>query len=279
MAWLCSGSWKDRGHCSGMGAQHARLCWPWWQRSSHSGRDPQHHASPPYWGETWYLDGGDCLAQPTHPCLPACCFSTLILLHWPLQITIACLPPGQGLSADLRIILGCLTKPLLAVHVMGVKLLLCIQLPALHVTTHPSPSCSILDLFVHALRSSRTSYLITDKTRAGAEASKLQCTCTIQDTTTQCTTCFLVLAQDWHQKLHNNTTPDDIVICEAFIIFLENNADNGAYWRHLTDNGITRERLEGFDRAIKVVPTPLLPSLSPFACLVTWLKSSRDCQR
>ena len=21
--------------------------------------------------------------------------------------------------------------------------------------------------------------------------------------------------EDWHQKLHNNTTPDDIVICEA----------------------------------------------------------------
>lgn len=60
--------------------------------------------------------------------------------------------------------------------------------------------------------------------------------------------------EDWHQKLHNNTTPDDIVICEAYIIFLENNGDNGAYWRHLTDNGITRERLEGFDRAIKVEP-------------------------
>ena len=61
-----------------------------------------------------------------------------------------------------------------------------------------------------------------------------------------------LLVQDWHQKLHNNTTPDDIVICEAFIIFLENNGDNGAYWRHLTDNGITRQRLESFDRAIKV---------------------------
>ena len=66
--------------------------------------------------------------------------------------------------------------------------------------------------------------------------------------------CHAVLSelQDWHQKLHNNTTPDDIVICEAFIAFLDGNGDNGAYWRHLTDNGITRERLEGFDRAIKV---------------------------
>ena len=23
--------------------------------------------------------------------------------------------------------------------------------------------------------------------------------------------------EDWHQKLHNNTTPDDVAICEAFI--------------------------------------------------------------
>ena len=63
-----------------------------------------------------------------------------------------------------------------------------------------------------------------------------------------------MVTQDWHQKLHNNTTPDDVAICEAYIKFLEGNGDNGAYWRHLTDNGITRERLESFDRAIKVHP-------------------------
>ena len=43
-----------------------------------------------------------------------------------------------------------------------------------------------------------------------------------------------------------------MAICEAFITFLERNGDNGAYWRVLTDAGITRERLEGFDRPIKV---------------------------
>ena len=58
--------------------------------------------------------------------------------------------------------------------------------------------------------------------------------------------------QDWHQKLHNNTTPDDVAICEAYITFMERGGDNGAYWRVLTDAGITRERLEGFDRPIKV---------------------------
>ena len=43
-----------------------------------------------------------------------------------------------------------------------------------------------------------------------------------------------------------------MAICEAFITFLERDGDNGAYWRVLTDAGITRERLEGFDRPIKV---------------------------
>ena len=96
--------------------------------------------------------------------------------------------------------------------------------------------------------------------------------------------------QDWHQKLHNNTTPDDIVICEAYIIFLEKNGDNGAYWRHLTDNGITRQRLESFDRAIKVagpVITPLPPpslllpqgaSCTLLASICCWLADHTEQQ-
>ena len=43
--------------------------------------------------------------------------------------------------------------------------------------------------------------------------------------------------EDWHQKLHNNTTPDDVAICEAFIAFLESGADRGAYWSVLSDAG------------------------------------------
>jgi hypothetical protein len=27
--------------------------------------------------------------------------------------------------------------------------------------------------------------------------------------------------EEWHQKLHNNTTPDDVPICKAYIAFLE----------------------------------------------------------
>jgi hypothetical protein len=43
--------------------------------------------------------------------------------------------------------------------------------------------------------------------------------------------------EDWHQKLHNNTTPDDVAICEAYLAFLEKGGDNGAYWRVLSDAG------------------------------------------
>lgn len=57
-----------------------------------------------------------------------------------------------------------------------------------------------------------------------------------------------------HQKLHNNTTPDDVPICQAYLAFLESNGDEGRYWRVLSDNGITRQRLEGFDRPIKSAP-------------------------
>ena len=31
--------------------------------------------------------------------------------------------------------------------------------------------------------------------------------------------------EEWHQKLHNNTTPDDVVICEAFLEFLRSNGN------------------------------------------------------
>lgn len=64
--------------------------------------------------------------------------------------------------------------------------------------------------------------------------------------------------EEWHQKLHNNTTPDDVPICQAYIAFLESNGNLGAYWRTLSDNGVTRQRLEGFDRPI--VNEPKFPA-------------------
>ena len=60
--------------------------------------------------------------------------------------------------------------------------------------------------------------------------------------------------EEFHQKLHNNTTPDDVGICEAYLSFLTTGGDMGAYWGTLSDHGITRERLQSFDRPIVTLP-------------------------
>ena len=56
--------------------------------------------------------------------------------------------------------------------------------------------------------------------------------------------------EQWHQKLHNNTTPDDITICEAVINFLKAKGDLSAYWKTLKEGGITKERLASYERNI-----------------------------
>ena len=61
--------------------------------------------------------------------------------------------------------------------------------------------------------------------------------------------------EEWHQKLHNNTTPDDVLICEAYLAFMANNGDTGLFYRVLEGGGVTRERLRGFERPIKADPT------------------------
>lgn len=46
-------------------------------------------------------------------------------------------------------------------------------------------------------------------------------------------TCKGGMMEEWHQKLHNNTSPDDVVICEALIAHLESGLDVTEYWRKL----------------------------------------------
>lgn len=60
--------------------------------------------------------------------------------------------------------------------------------------------------------------------------------------------------EQWHQKLHNNTTPDDIPICEALLAYLRSGGDMSKYWQVLSANGITRERLASFERKITEEP-------------------------
>jgi alpha-glucan,water dikinase len=60
--------------------------------------------------------------------------------------------------------------------------------------------------------------------------------------------------EQWHQKLHNNTTPDDIAICRAYLEFLRADGQVEAFDRVLAAHGLTRDRLGGYDRPITAVP-------------------------
>lgn len=60
--------------------------------------------------------------------------------------------------------------------------------------------------------------------------------------------------EEWHQKLHNNTSPDDVVICQALIDYIKSDFDISVYWETLNRNGITKERLLSYDRAIHSEP-------------------------
>ncbi len=60
--------------------------------------------------------------------------------------------------------------------------------------------------------------------------------------------------EEWHQKLHNNTTPDDVVICQAYLEFLRSNGNRQAFYQALEAGGVTRERLESFERPIRSQP-------------------------
>ncbi len=60
--------------------------------------------------------------------------------------------------------------------------------------------------------------------------------------------------EEWHQKLHNNTTPDDIVICEAYLEFLKSDGNLDLFYSTLEAGGVTKDRLEKFERPIITHP-------------------------
>ncbi|MBK8481529.1 MAG: hypothetical protein IPL40_10185 [Proteobacteria bacterium] len=60
--------------------------------------------------------------------------------------------------------------------------------------------------------------------------------------------------EEWHQKLHNNTTPDDVAIAEAYLAFLRSDGDLLRYWAELQRHGVTRQRLESYERPIRSAP-------------------------
>jgi len=70
--------------------------------------------------------------------------------------------------------------------------------------------------------------------------------------------------EQWHQKLHTNTTPEDVSICEAYLCFLrESGGDEGVFWRVLWEAGrVTREDLATMDHPIRNAPK-FMPHLIP----------------
>ena len=84
--------------------------------------------------------------------------------------------------------------------------------------------------------------------------------------------------EQWHQKLHNNTTPEDIVICQALINFLRTN-NIAEYHNTLKYGGVTKERLESFERKIVLEPyyaPEYLPDFERFLGILKDVHSSVD---
>lgn len=85
--------------------------------------------------------------------------------------------------------------------------------------------------------------------------------------------------EQWHQKLHNNTTPDDVEICQALLNYLKAGGNISVYWDSLKKAGITRERLASFER--KIVSEPyfnpsLIPDFENFLNILKAVHSSSD---
>ncbi|XP_044343564.1 alpha-glucan water dikinase, chloroplastic isoform X2 [Triticum aestivum] len=66
--------------------------------------------------------------------------------------------------------------------------------------------------------------------------------------------CMGGMMEEWHQKLHNNTSPDDVVICQALMDYMNSDLDIKVYWDTLNKNGITKERLASYDHPIHSEP-------------------------
>lgn len=62
------------------------------------------------------------------------------------------------------------------------------------------------------------------------------------------------MMEQWHQKLHNNTSPDDVIICDALLAFWHGNGDLSAYWNVINSNGLTRERMASYEQPITTEP-------------------------
>jgi hypothetical protein len=81
--------------------------------------------------------------------------------------------------------------------------------------------------------STRSAHLHADE-RPGVEFSNVCASHTLWQRI-HCSSPSLTVSLTFLQ--HNNTTPDDIGICEAYLAFLRAGGDNGTYWRVLDSHG------------------------------------------
>ncbi|KAG2496808.1 hypothetical protein HYH03_005215 [Edaphochlamys debaryana] len=82
--------------------------------------------------------------------------------------------------------------------------------------------------------------------------------------------------EQWHQKLHTATSPDDVTICEAYLAFLHS-GNHDDYWRVLWDNGrLTREKMESWSKPIKAWPHHLPHLIGPFQGYLWTLKTTHS---
>jgi alpha-glucan,water dikinase len=68
--------------------------------------------------------------------------------------------------------------------------------------------------------------------------------------------------EEWHQKLHTNTGPDDIAICESYLYFLQTGSVDEMYRVLWEQHGISRAHLESMDHPIRGPPLHM-PHLIP----------------
>ncbi|CAN1825825.1 Alpha-glucan water dikinase 2 [Linum perenne] len=67
--------------------------------------------------------------------------------------------------------------------------------------------------------------------------------------------CKTGMMEEWHQKLHNNSSPDDVIICEALLNYVTSGFRTDVYWKTLNANGLTKEKLASYDRPITSEPS------------------------
>ncbi|KAL6297180.1 hypothetical protein ACE6H2_005322 [Prunus campanulata] len=62
------------------------------------------------------------------------------------------------------------------------------------------------------------------------------------------------MMEEWHQKLHNNSSPDDVIICEALLNYIKSGFRVDVYWKTLNTSGLTKQKLASYDRPIVSEP-------------------------